>query len=39
MPMSCAVMLAGEDDFPLNLLLFWLFLVAEKRAALPMDST
>lgn len=31
MLISCAVMLAGKDDFPLRFLLFWLFIVALRR--------
>lgn len=39
MAISCAVMLAGKDDFPLSVLLVLLFIVAlrKQRAALPMD--
>lgn len=31
MPLSCAVMLVGKDDFPLSLLLFQLFIIALRK--------
>lgn len=31
MPLTCAVMPAGKDDFPLSLLLFQLFTIALRK--------